>query len=1118
MPIRQIIDIGVTGQTFNIDLGQLCDGETVDIRFCNTDGAHTYTFNTCACPVFSGLPASEDFTSCECNTYTLTFNGTGQPGFGECLILVSRSASDVVRVYLKFEEVYCEPTLTAFDLVDDDGIVGIDETTFNPSCDVYYGTCMGARENLSLVYSLTNPIVAGDVLFLSQWLFAQLSQWNYADFPTAGWKYRVCTVDGEEPTVDGTFQMEWYGEQPSEENSADSPYITCIIGSGGTTVEFQIKFNMPQDTQIAPTNVSLANHRQLLANAVSNFQELDNDAENSIYRNPKYMAWTWVIYRSVGNVYQKSFFNIKGEFPYYGERSVIPTSAMTLQLNSLTLERLATGTATEYLSTTRGTKITVDFDYTSGNVAGTPPDSLELYLIRTDTFNNQLDYYQNYEYQQANLTTLTASTNITPTVAPVNTSGNNFTAEFNVTALHPELEGLIQSVRYRFILVARSLIDQESRSDISEQIELINYDDEQILMPTLELVWRTLEQEYSPNDRILRDTCVNLPIESVLKLDIATLNAQVSAKTGGQITDASGALKSVRLNVYETNPLTGNLLLDTMFFQPELKRVCGGQFEAGVDVDFVDNTQGTQMEIVFPFNIPDNIYRNIGREGLFQREDGSFARVPVVNADLDCVAQTQANLCNFGSVAGTLVGGNVDRYSYMIYVPQTQEIWATNNIANEIDIFDINTYNYVASIATTVGYTDCRVLLVGTSVYATAIGQPDVLVYDIFTRTLVTTIVVDTSLQAVAYNPVANEIIVGDATTFSLYKINPVTNAIIGAPLVLPVGSSISSIMYAQQTNELWVTCRVTDTLEVINYTTFAIVATIALPVGVGGGVPIIQDGNNIFVADQTNSNIEVYDLITRTNIFTMPVPVASAMPTLTVAGGVLYVPMAQNEVILSYDTQSFAFINSHLVAVNAQPFQALFAMGALYVSSRYAIDYPETIFVFDADCQQQLPPFTMRNRNITMDWELEFELFDNTEIYHAYQRIERPKFSEIWDVDVLPYDSIDDVEIDTIPVGDANPCATTGGVTIDADWGVGTSNRQLFAVGLEIMPVRGGLVSEQTATPAVANIIQPLNSPYIKGVQPQFNAVGNIQFQLDYPELPIDGDYQIYLHFIIRP
>lgn len=1118
MPIRQIIDIGVTGQTFNIDLGQLCDGESVDIQFCNTDGEHTYDFNTCACPVFSGLPARQLFAVCECEIFTLTFNGSGVPGFGECLILVTRSGGHVVRVNLKFEEVYCEPALTAFELTDDNGIVGIDETNFNPDCDVYYGSCMGARENLSLVYSLTQPIIAGDVLFLSQWLFAQLSQWNYTDFPTAGWKYRVCTVDGGEPTVDGTFEMEWYGEQPSEENSADSPYITCIIGSGGATVEFQIKFNMPQDSQIAPSNISLNNNRQLLANAVSNFQELNNDAENSIYRNPKYMAWTWVIYRSVGNVYQKTFFNIKGELPYYGENSVIPTTAMTLQLNSLSLQRITTLTDTDYLSTTRGTTITVDFDYTSGNPSGTVPDSLELYLIRTDTFNNQLDYYQNYEYQQANLTTLTPSANITPTIAPVNVTGNNFTAEFDVTALHPELEGLVQSVRYRFILVARSTIDQESRSDISNVIELINFNDEPIVMPTLELVWRTVEQEYSPANRILRDSCVNLPIESVLKLDVATLNAQVSSKTGGKITDASGALKAVRLNVYETNPLTGNLLLDTMFFQPELKRVCGGQFEAGVDVDFVDNTIGSQMEIVFPFNIPDNVYRNIGREGLFQREDGTYARVPVVNADLDCVTQTQANMCNFGSVAGQMVSGvGVNEYFYLAYIPQTQEIYVSLN-ANQIDIFDVNSFNYVASITTTASYGQCRLLLVGSSVYAISSGQPDVLVYDIFTRSLVTTIAVGTALSAIAYNPIMNEIIVNDIVTFSLYKINPVTNAIIGAPLVLPAGSSMTDIIYVQQTDELWVTCSNTDTLEVINYTTFAIVATIPLPTGISSSAPLIQDGNNIFVADENNSNIEVYDLITRTNIFTIPVSVAGGIPTLTVTGGVLYVPIVTDEVVLSYDTQTFALINSNLVAVNASPWQVLFAMGALYVSSRNPVNYPETIFVFDADCSQQLPPFTMRNRNITMDWELEFQLFDNTEIYHAYQRIERPKFSEFIDVDVLPEDAIDDIEIDGTPIGNSNPCATTGSVTIDADWGSSTSNRQLFAVGVEIMPVRGGLVSEQTALPAVANIIQPLNSPYISGVQPQFNTVGNIQFQLDYPELPIGGDYQIHLHFIIRP
>ena len=1109
MPIRQIIDIGVTGQTFNIDLGQLCDGETVDIQFCNTDGEHTYDFNTCACPVFSGLPARQLFGVCECNTYTLTFNGSGVPGFGECLILVTRSGGHTVRVNLKFEEVYCEPALTAFDLIDDGGIVEIDETNFNPNCDVYYGSCMGARENLSLVYSLTQPIIAGDVLFLSQWLFAQLSQWNYTDFPTAGWKYRVCTV---EETVDGTFQMEWYGEQPSEENSADSPYITCIIGSGGTTVEFQVKFNMPQDSQIAPSNISLNNNRQLLANAVSNFQELNNDAENSIYRNPKYMAWTWVIYRSVGNVYQKSFFNIKGEFPYYGENSVIPTTAMRFQLNSLSLERITTLTDTEYLSTTRGTTITVDFDYTSGNPSGTPPDSLELYLIRTDTFNNQLDYYQNYEYQQANLTTLTASTNITPTVAPVNVTGNNFTAEFDVTALHPELEGLIQSVRYRFILVARSLIDQESRSEISEAIELINFNDEPILMPTLELVWRTVEQEYSPNNRILRDSCVNLPIESALKLDVATLNAQVSSKTGGKITDASGALKAVRLNVYETNPLTGNLLLDTMFFQPELKRVCGGQFEAGVDVDFVDNTIGSQMEIVFPFNIPDNVYRNIGREGLFQREAGSFTRVPVVNADLDCVTQTQANMCNFGSVAGQMqsLALNATYEGVMQFIPTTQEIWALDNTNCEIHIFDSNTFAFVVSVPLPAVFQPVysEYCPANNCVYVSNNIDQFVYCISILTRSVVATIAIGTAgdaLGGLKYIPITQELIVINGTANTIERININTNTVVGTPITLGTGFSPQQVEFIPSINEIWVSCSGTASVERVNYTTFAHAGTIA----VTSAIAIKLVGNEVWVG---SSSIDVIDV--NTLAIVQSIAISYSFIFFSEFGGVVYTSNLIDSII-AYDSQSYSVVRIVFVGTNSFPNFILLANGILYVAN-IGDDY---IYLFNADCSQQLPPFTMRNRNITMDWELEFQLFDNTEIYHAYQRIERPRFSEIWNIDALPGDTIDDIKIDTIPIGDANPCATSGDLVIDADWGgSGTSNRQLFAVGVEIMPVRGGLVSEQTAIPAVANIIQPLNSPYISGVQPQFNAVGNIQFQLDYPELPIGGDYQIHLHFIIRP
>jgi len=138
----------------------------------------------------------------------------------------------------------------------------------------------------------------------------------------------------------------------------------------------------------------------LLKNSVRNGLELNNASENSVYRNPKYMTWATVVYRTIGAVYQDAIFSIKAELPFYNEPSVT-ASPMRLTLNSVTLARTATSTATDYLSTTRPTSVVVDFDYISTNPAGTVPDAMWVYMIRNDAQNNQLDYYENYEYEQA---------------------------------------------------------------------------------------------------------------------------------------------------------------------------------------------------------------------------------------------------------------------------------------------------------------------------------------------------------------------------------------------------------------------------------------------------------------------------------------------------------------------------------------------------------------------------------------------------------------------------------------------------------------------------------------------------------------------------------------------
>jgi hypothetical protein len=202
----------------------------------------------------------------------VTYVGDGVPGIGSCTILVSRSGGNVVRVNLTWEEVYCEIATTAWRLDDASSEVTIDNSNFNADCEVFHGSCMANRNIFSITHTLAQPLVVGDEIYFSQWLFAQIVNWAYQDYPIAGWKYRVClfTPEEGEPTVDGSFQMEWYGEQPSEENSARTPYIGGTIASGGTSVTITIHFNMPADTTQPAGNNFINNHDVLLKNSVRN--------------------------------------------------------------------------------------------------------------------------------------------------------------------------------------------------------------------------------------------------------------------------------------------------------------------------------------------------------------------------------------------------------------------------------------------------------------------------------------------------------------------------------------------------------------------------------------------------------------------------------------------------------------------------------------------------------------------------------------------------------------------------------------------------------------------------------------------------------------------------------
>jgi len=789
-----------------------------------------------------------------------------------------------------------------------------------------------------------------------------------------------------------------------------------------------------------------------------------------------------------------------------------------LILNSVTLANPTTGTATDYLSTTRGTKVVVDFDYTSGNISGTAPDAMWVYMIRNDAQNNQLDYYENYEYEQADLTTLATSTNITPTVAPVNISGDNFQAEFDISALHPDLVGVSGiSLNYRFIFVAMSAIDQETRSTITPKpIQLINYDDEAMPLSTLDLVWRTVEQEYASTIQTLQSVPVNMDLETSLRLDLSATNAELSAKTSGKLTDAREALQAVRLDVYEENPLTGNLLLDTMFFQPQAKNTCGAIF---TEEGMVSQGTGGNIEMTFPFTIPDNIYRNIGREGLFQRVEGQFQRVPLTSASLDCAIATQVNQCNFGQSFGVMSSG-VSGATYegqMQYVPTTTEVWAIDSQNNEVHIFDANTFTFITSITTTASQLRfSEYCPANNCVYIASINDQFVYCISVTSRSIVATIAIGTvgdGMGGLKYISQTQELIVSNQTANTIERINVNTNTVVGTPIALGTGSGAQQIEYIPSINEIWVACINSTSVERVNYSTLTHVGSI----GVTSAVAIKLVGDEAWVG---RSSIDVINI--NTLAIVQSIAITYTFNFFTEFGGVIYFANTSGANVIGYDSQSYNEVTNLFISTGSDPYFILLANGVILVAVKGQTD---TIYLFDADCQQQLPPFSMRNRNIIFDWQLEFKIFDNTEIYHAFQTIERPK-GELDYRTIFRPDLIDDINIEypddavptPIPIGDANPCATTGTINVNAQWGGSTINRQLFGVALEIVPFRGGMLSSESAQPVAGNIIIPVNSPFIRNLTPQFGVNADINFDIDYPELPIQGDYEIKLHFFIRP
>jgi YVTN family beta-propeller protein len=1097
MANNQTITVGID-RNWNINFGNLCDGDTVELRICNYDGGtHTGSLRICGCEAFTFTPTTFTLVPCQCTTITGTFNGNGYPGTGNCFIEVDFNNRKSF-VNLNWNEVYCDIEELDWIFGDLNSSIILQRRTFNAECDTTDNYAFAQAVYLQRDLQVAQPLVAGDELFLSQWLFAQIVDWAYQNYPAAGWKTRICLQpagEGEDPSVDGTYQMEWYGQQPSEENSQDTPYVFAIVSAGGTNIQYRVEFNLPEDSLNAPSNFPLANHRILLANSTRNEVELNNQSENSIYRNLKYMSWAFVVYRSVGSVYQDDIFSIRGKFPFEKESP----NASSVQLFVLNVA-LATplNQPTTYLSTTRQTKVRVDFQFSDNNTTGTPPTDMWVYLIRNDSQNNQLDYYENYEYDQSDLTNAIPGVYITPVTIPTNITSNEFFTEFDVSQLRTDLGGVENiSNNYRFIFVVTSALDRQSRSWITEPIQLINYDDENLTLTGVEAKFRTVEQEYAGTVGTLLGTCVNMNLETVLQANLPLLDAEVQAKTGGLITTAFEAYRGATLSIYEQSPLTGSTLLNTQYFGAKGQLICDKVTDNGLD-PIVNNSQGANIDLVFPFTIPDNVYRKIGREGLYQSEitnSNSWSTLSL--ASLSCVQNRTSDQCDVLFALPDVTGA--DNPEYMTYIPDTNEVWVCNVANHTISIIDVTTLTITATITLTAGDAPEGIVYVPQKgCYATLSGANTTVLINIYTRSITATIATPTAPRQIIYAPSIDKLFVFCASA-NLYEIDPQTNTITNGLNTFQTNGQ--SITYYAGNDSLYTVANGSSDYVETPRSTWIPSAPVSVP---AQPFSVFASANNLWIA--TSNTIEVYDY-TNTLINSLSYP-ALAGRSIIENAGIIYVGDAGSNVVRLIDNTTFSEIATY-PAVN-NPRRLLFGGGHLWLSQFTS----DSVRPYLLDCNDSLPPFTMVNRNINLNWDLEFEFFDNTEIYTITQELNRPSPSKFADF----INDIDDIIIEEYP-NDGTPtpipidnlCPTTGQVIVTANF---FNPQKVMSVGIELQPVRGGMVSsESSASP----ISIPSDSPYIYDLTPAYGTTSSVSFKIDTPSLNLTGDYEIVLHFITQ-
>ena len=693
-----------------IDFGDLCTGESGTVRFCNdSDDSVTLYFDSCGCPDLTLSGSSLTIGACDCEVLTLTYAGTDL-GRGSCIISATDGNGYTFDVQVLWNAVYCPLEVGTWSIVDKASVAKYESGTNSANCEEMLVGAIGEYKTVTIdMVTLVQPLVVGDDVYFSQWQFAQIPDWQYPEFPVSGWRYRVCLLPGEEPSIDGTVNMEWYGQQPSNENSVDTPYMTLIIGGGGTTLEFILNTHIAADTLNEPGNSAVYDpHDMFLKNTLNNPQELNNTALNSIFANPKWWSFTAVVWRSATNVYQQAFLNIRAKFNFYDESPAVASPIMLTNVKYA----ITSGEAQAYFSTVRGTNMRIEFDWSNYPI---PPDSVLLQMIQCNTNNVQSNLYDNYKISLADIIGGTPDGLIMTIVTPVTYTGTGTTyyAEVVIDTIpgYQPLEPVNNT--YRLQLYCYDTASLTVLTNCSQLIQTIPYDDTAITFVDAEVTFADNLTNYPNTVNNLR-VPVRHCMETRFYWDSTQDDTTIQSKTGGAINTAAEAVEKIELRMFRQDPLTGtSSLLNTQYYNPSILKICGGLVNRDAQANqpaLIDRSSGGVFDLTFPFTVPDNALRQVTRSNLFQSEvSNPLAWEAYKQGSLDCAAQSAG--CNayiIEQFADVDLTGSTNLNGFE-YIPEIDEVWICDSASDTIIRIDPTSRTVINTIALSPGDTPVEV-------------------------------------------------------------------------------------------------------------------------------------------------------------------------------------------------------------------------------------------------------------------------------------------------------------------------------------------------------------------------------------------------------------------------